>query len=230
MYKKVGSEMKVVVKGYGDFLIKGDQITETSGQNFYAQKEKDTLTLTMDNPQSNNVGSIRNSSINIGGSSGISVVGNTVRMNGISIQIKGKEVNITGDVSKVIVNSKELETGNGIQEEMEDGRISKYIITEKIDAITVKGSGDIHIENGKMVDASLVLAIQGSGDIHFKDSGLSALVATIQGSGDIYLTSVEGNVLTATIQGSGDIINKGSSAFGNVISATQGSGDIIGLQ
>lgn len=103
--------------------------------------------------------------------------------------------------------------------------------------LDLRGSGDVSIEDAKIVTASLSgsgdivtgdmsraeLSLRGSGDIEFEDVS-GAVNATLTGSGDINGGDIGGGV-EATLRGSGDI------ELGDVTGPTQlesrGSGDIV---
>jgi len=86
-------------------------------------------------------------------------------------------------------------------------------------AITVKGSGDVKINNGSI--SNLEITISGSGDIDARNYQVEDVNISVTGSGDTRIWVTE--TLSGNISGSGDVFYKGNPRINVDVT---GSGDI----
>jgi len=93
------------------------------------------------------------------------------------------------------------------------------IYMPELKAITVKGSGDVKINNGSI--SNLEINISGSGDIDARNYQVENVNINSKGSGDARLWVTE--TLNGSISGSGDIFYKGNPRIDVKIT---GSGDL----
>jgi hypothetical protein len=101
------------------------------------------------------------------------------------------------------------------------GPMEIYVNTNKIESISVSGSGSVYSESN-LIGARLDLAIDGSGDIKI-ESQYQFIRGDISGSGDIYISGATER-FEAMINGSGDL-KAASLAAKSVNVAINGSGD-----
>ncbi|MCR9279202.1 MAG: DUF2807 domain-containing protein [Pseudomonadaceae bacterium] len=99
-------------------------------------------------------------------------------------------------------------------------RITLYY--ERLDSLTVAGSGDISA--GSLAAESLKLVVLGSGDIELEEVDADSVTAQVQGSGDIEVAG-NANELRASVMGSGDI-DAQSLTVQKAVASVAGSGDI----
>ncbi len=113
-------------------------------------------------------------------------------------QIKGLEINGSGDIHAHSINGKNL-------------------------IISIKGSGDVIVGTLHMdaVQASII----GSGDLNFNGE-MSTLKLNVRGSGDSRINNLQCDHADLSIAGSGDVLISGKASTANVM--IQGSGDLRG--
>ena len=104
------------------------------------------------------------------------------------------------------------------------GKVEIRVSGPALSEMTVRGSGDIHLEKGMKTPTELRFRVQGSGDIKGKDIDCPSLAVNVNGSGDIHLTKVKSGQTSVKVQGSGDIYLEGTTR--EVEYTVQGSGDI----
>lgn len=78
------------------------------------------------------------------------------------------------------------------------------ISAEKLNGISVAGSGDIELANGLKTD-DLKISVAGSGDIEGSNISCTDLDISIAGSGDINSSNITCNNLKVSVAGSGDM-------------------------
>ncbi|MBL0122428.1 MAG: DUF2807 domain-containing protein [Betaproteobacteria bacterium] len=106
----------------------------------------------------------------------------------MTTRVAGDELIIEGD------NSHGFSTRNAI----------KVRLTVKtLNAITIKGSGDVFGDQFK--SDKLDISIAGSGDVKLKSIRADQVKIGIEGSGDISVDAIDSKLVDASIQGSGDI-------------------------
>ncbi|MEM8827014.1 MAG: head GIN domain-containing protein [Pseudomonadota bacterium] len=115
-----------------------------------------------------------------------------------------------------------------------------YVTTPELQAATLRGSGDVKVDD--MTASSITLALDGSGDLMIENVEADNVVAAVKGSGDLKafgsckdadlalkgsgdldVSGLECNRANAAVQGSGDIVLTASES---VNAAVKGSGDI----
>ncbi len=106
----------------------------------------------------------------------------------MTTRVDGDQLIIEGD------NSRGFSTKNAIK---------VRLTVKSLEAITIKGSGDVFGDqlNGDKLDIS----IAGSGDVKFKSIRADQLKIGIDGSGDIGVDAIDSKSVDASIHGSGDI-------------------------
>ena len=77
------------------------------------------------------------------------------------------------------------------------------LTVKSLNAITIKGSGDV--SGNQLTSDKLDVAIAGSGDVKFKTIRADQFRIAIEGSGDVAVDSIESQSVDASIRGSGDI-------------------------
>lgn len=83
-------------------------------------------------------------------------------------------------------------------------KLQVSISAEKLNGISVAGSGDIELANGLKTD-DLKISVAGSGDIKGSNISCTDLDISIAGSGDINSSNITCNNLKASVAGSGDM-------------------------
>jgi hypothetical protein len=102
--------------------------------------------------------------------------------------------------------------------------INVRLTVKSLNAITIKGSGDVFADQFK--SDKLEISIAGSGDVKFKSIRADQLKVGIDGSGDISVDAIESKSVDASIQGSGDI-RLPSLRAASVKISVNGSGDVF---
>ncbi len=98
------------------------------------------------------------------------------------------------------------------------------LTVKNLNAIAIKGSGDV---NGDQLKSdNLEIAIAGSGDVKFKAIRADQFKVDIKGSGDVAIVTLESKTVDASIVGSGDIRLPGVQAA-RVNISVKGSGDVM---
>lgn len=135
---------------------------------------------------------------------------------GQSIQIG----TVSGSVSIVSVSGRIVINGREIgQASM--GNAVVYIGLPELDAIKIKGSGDVTLHG--LQQAGLEIVIAGSGDVR-ANGAVDQLGVSIVGSGDVYARDLIAMRSTLSVTGSGDIT---AHVIGEVHATVNGSGDIV---
>lgn len=83
-------------------------------------------------------------------------------------------------------------------------KLNIRVSAEKLNGISVAGSGDIELANGLKTD-NLKISVAGSGDIKGSNISCSDLDISIAGSGDINSSDITCNNLNVSVAGSGDM-------------------------
>jgi hypothetical protein len=100
-----------------------------------------------------------------------------------------------------------------------------YVTMTNVEAIVVKGSGNLHGSGAFYNKGTTHLEVGGSGNIKLGFTEFDAVDASIHGSGNIDLTSGTINNLNAAVYGSGNLNTYGV-ASKNVVAKTNGSGNV----
>lgn len=119
-----------------------------------------------------------------------------------SVAIEGTEELIKKVTTEVKDNNLVLNTKNGVNT---TGDVLKiYIITPNLEYVSIKGSGNIKLQNFKNLN-DLLLEIKGSGNIENEGYvNCKSLAMSIKGSGNISINAKTINI-TGIIKGSGNI-------------------------
>lgn len=113
-------------------------------------------------------------------------------------------------------------------------KLEVRVSAEKLNGITVAGSGDVELKNGLKTDdisgnniscTDLDISIAGSGDINSSDITCNDLQVSVAGSGDMKLNNVTANFTRASVAGSGTAILSGSTQEAEY--SVAGSGDLL---
>lgn len=149
------------------------------------------------------------------------------------------KVNVGGK-QKVVVHGP-ADLISHIETEVEDGTLSVHyeedfewnrkwrnakvwveVTAPSLSAATIKGSGDLDIEDGK--GDSFAVVVRGSGDLTANNMRYKDFKTETKGSGDITVRGTCDNIM-ASIHGSGDL-NAEDMKCKNASASVQGSGDI----
>jgi hypothetical protein len=98
-------------------------------------------------------------------------------------------------------------------------KLTVDVYMPEFNTITIKGTGDVKVNNGSAPD--LEINISGSGDIDARNYQVENVNITIKGSGDTRIWVTE--ALTGTMSGSGDVRYKGNPRINVKVT---GSGDL----
>ncbi len=100
------------------------------------------------------------------------------------------------------------------------GEVDYRLVVPELEAVHVRGSGDVQGDDVAADDLEVVL--DGSGDVHLTGADLDALRVRLSGSGDIELAGTTANQ-DVTIEGSGDYDGRELTARDAAV-AVEGSG------
>lgn len=99
------------------------------------------------------------------------------------------------------------------------------VFSEKLNEISVSGSGDVVLKNGLKTDG-LQISIAGSGDIQGNDIACTELGISIAGSGDVKHSNIQCTGLQVSIAGSGDL-KLDNVTCQNAEASVAGSGTVV---
>lgn len=98
------------------------------------------------------------------------------------------------------------------------------VSAEKLNSISVAGSGDVELTNGLKTD-DLKISVAGSGDISGGNITCQDLGISVAGSGDINSSNITCNNLKVSVAGSGDMVLKNVTA-NSTSASVAGSGTV----
>lgn len=124
-------------------------------------------------------------------------------------RVSGDELIIEGDRSRGFSTKNE---------------ITIRLAVKSLDAVSVKGSGDVI--GDQLKGDKFEIAIAGSGNVKFKSIRADAFRVGIKGSGDVKVEAFEGKSVDTSIHGSGDI-RLPSLQASQVHISVKGSGDVF---
>lgn len=123
-------------------------------------------------------------------------------------------------------------------------KLEVRVSSEKLNGISVAGSGDVELKNGLKTDnlkisvagsgdidgdniscTDLDISIAGSGDIESSNVTCTNLKLSVAGSGDMKLANVTANFTKASVAGSGTVVLKGNTQEAEY--SVAGSGDLF---
>lgn len=104
-------------------------------------------------------------------------------------------------------------------------KLEVRVFSEKLNKISVSGSGDVKLKNGLKTD-ELKIAIAGSGDIQGNDIACTGLNISIAGSGDVKHQNITCTDLRVSIAGSGDL-KLDNVTCQNAEASVAGSGTVV---
>lgn len=123
-------------------------------------------------------------------------------------------------------------------------KLEVRVCSEKLNGISVAGSGDVKLKNGLKTDnlrisvagsgdidgnniscTDLDISIAGSGDIRSSNVACTNLKLSVAGSGDMKLDNVTANFTKASVAGSGTVVLKGNTQEAEY--SVAGSGDLF---
>ncbi|MCL3862451.1 GIN domain-containing protein [Actinotalea sp. K2] len=102
------------------------------------------------------------------------------------------------------------------------GPISYHLVLEELDAISIRGSGDVHADAAS--GDGLAVTVSGSGDARVQDVAVDDVAVEISGSGDVELAGVARRQ-QISISGSGRYAGGGVSSD-HALVAVRGSGGV----
>ncbi|NTW39162.1 MAG: DUF2807 domain-containing protein [Cellulomonadaceae bacterium] len=102
------------------------------------------------------------------------------------------------------------------------GSISYHLVVDRLDAVTVEGSGDVTADAA--TGTRLDVAVRGSGDVTVSGVDVRSVAVAIAGSGDVSLAG-RADDQAVVIEGSGDYL-AASLATRDATVSVEGSGDV----
>lgn len=108
------------------------------------------------------------------------------------------------DLLDIYVKDNTLYVGFKKNVKVSYNKLNVRVSAEKLNGISVAGSGDIELANGLKTD-DLKIAVAGSGDISGNNIACQDLSISIAGSGDISSSNVTCQNLKVSVAGSGDM-------------------------
>ena len=134
-----------------------------------------------------------------------------------NISVNG-DVHVSGSFFGININGRGFSVGGG---SVNHGRLIVGVALPEIEAVKIKGSGDVTLLD--LQQHLLELQIEGSGDIDASGT-VEELKVSIAGSGDVDASGLTANRASLSIAGSGDI---DALVRQSVRASVAGSGDIL---